>query len=401
MPLVDVLGDVARDRPATRLEGAGKSLSHGGGDPVAHVQELAHVHVVGRVRPIVSHRRCHLLARPGAELDGQGQTGGIDVDDTGVRRAELCTPLEGGLVDVSHELEAVAAGLGQTDHLFEPGRARGLYVHAGARGLQRVAHGGKDGELVAARVDAELEAPGQPEGFHGIPENGDVFGELALELRDVADIVDALVEPAAETRRDGLHGDPRVGDGGQDQQQLSGRLRPDGLVHRDFGDESRLAACLKDATVDAGGLADGVQIGGRRALGHLPGDNERAGYAGNVDPADEVGVAVEELLDDAGPGGLADRTRHVEREEVRRGDEALDRLECDVIGIDEVRRPPGERANGPIGSRAHVDRLRADGFVLAVGLVPHRNDVHPALGRERKGLKLRLGFVGEPVAHPE
>ena len=96
---------------------------------------------------------------------------------------------------------------------------------------------GVDGELVAAGVDAELEVRRQAVVCDGVTDGGHVEGHLARELRDVADVVDALVEAAAEFRGDGLDGNLLVGDGAEDDEQFGGRLRGVGLVHRDFRDE--------------------------------------------------------------------------------------------------------------------------------------------------------------------
>ena len=112
-------------------------------------------------------------------------------------------------------------------------------------------------------------------------------------------------------------------------------------------------------------------------------------------------MARDEGVDVGGRGGPSDRAGHVEREEVARRQEPLDRLERDVIGVDEVGRAPAQRADGALGRRAHVGRLRPHGIVFAVRLVPDRHDAHALLRRQSERLQLRLRFVGEAVAHAE
>ena len=56
----------------------------------------------------------------------------------------------------------------------------------------------------------------------GVGDGGDIEGELALELSDIADVVHALVEAAAEFGSDGLDGNAFIGDGGEDEEQLEG-----------------------------------------------------------------------------------------------------------------------------------------------------------------------------------
>jgi len=104
-------------------------------------------------------------------------------------------------------------------------------VQAGVEPANRGADSSVDRELVAARVDAELERAGQAEPLDREPDHGEVLLELCGELFHIADVVDALVEPAAELGRDRLGGDSLVGNRGQDHQQFDRRLRRIRLIH--------------------------------------------------------------------------------------------------------------------------------------------------------------------------
>src|ERR1700678_2101052 len=107
--------------------------------------------------------------------------------------------------------------------------------------FERGVNGGIDGKLVAAGVHAELEICGQAEGGDGISDGCNIERKLVLELRYVADIIDAFVEAAAEFRRYGLDGNAFGGDGSEDDEQLDGALSAVGFVHRDLGDEVAFA----------------------------------------------------------------------------------------------------------------------------------------------------------------
>ena len=86
-------------------------------------------------------------------------------------------------------------------------------------------------------MDAELEIRGQAVLPHGVGDDGEVVVKLLLELREVADVVNALVEAAGELRRDRLQTDAFVRERREDHQQLRRRLRRVGFIHRDFGDQ--------------------------------------------------------------------------------------------------------------------------------------------------------------------
>ena len=100
-------------------------------------------------------------------------------------------------VDVLGDLQAVAAGRGQPDQLLQPRRAGRLQMHAGVEFPQRFVHRPIERELVAARMHAELQVLGQLKLAHGEGDHGQVVLELAAKLGHVADVIDALVEPAA------------------------------------------------------------------------------------------------------------------------------------------------------------------------------------------------------------
>ena len=153
--------------------------------------------------------------------------------------------------------------------------------------------------------------------------------------------------------------------------------------------------------VDLAGFLDSQEELGGRALDVGAGRGERTIDAGERERADEFRVAIDEGLHRGGVGRLGDEVSDVDGEEVGDADEALDGLQADVVGVEEIRSGPAERLHGGVGRGAGARRLGADDVVLAVGLVPDRHDLDAELlGREAGG-ELGFGFVGEAVAHAE
>ncbi len=249
-------------------------------------------------------------------------------------------------------------------------------------------------------MDAELEVRGQAVLLDGEGDGGDVLAKLAGELGDVADVVDALVEAAGELGRDGLDGNLLVGDGGEDDEQLDGRLGRVGLVHRDLGDEVAFSLPLDEETIDAASVLDGgEELVGDRADEGLIGV-EGLGDAGDADGSDELGVARDEGFHVGWVGRLADHLSDVEGEEVAGREEALDGGEVDVVGIEIEGRGPAKLLDGGIGGLAGLRWIAADDVVLAIGLVPDGHDFDSGALRLNACGKLRLRLVGETVADP-
>ena len=304
-------------------------------------------------------------------------------------------------VDLLGEGEAGAAGFGEADDFFEPGRTRGLHVDAGAMLGEGAPDGRVEGELVAAAVHGELQVGREAVLLHRVGDDAEVVVELAFELGEVADVIDAFVETAGELRSDGLDRHAFVGDGREDHEQFRRGLRAVGLVHRDLRDEAADALHRDDMAVDLAGFLDGEEELGGRALDVGARGRERTADAGEGERADELRVAVDEGLDRGGVGRLGDEVGDVDGEEVGDADETVDGLQADVVGVKEVRGGPAEGLHGGVGRGAGAGRLGADDVVLAVGLVPDRHDLDAELLGRKAGGELGFGFVGEAVAHAE
>lgn len=118
-------------------------------------------------------------------------------------------------------------------------------------------------------MHAELEVGRQAVRADGMAHDGDVGSELRREAGHVADVVDSLVEPAAEPGGDGPHGETFIGQGREDHEQFRRHLRRVRLVHRHLREERALLAVSRDAAVELPRRRYGVQVVARDALGHL------------------------------------------------------------------------------------------------------------------------------------
>ena len=225
-----------------------------------------------------------------------------------------------------------------------------------------------------------------------------VVGKLPFELRQVADVVDPVVEPAGKFRRDRLKGNPFLGKHREDHEQLRRCLWEVGLVHAHFGDERPAAQASLDMTVDLPRLAAGEQIladdgsqAHRIEFDRLQATGKRQRSHQFAMPGHEgrhIGVA----------GRGADAVGDVDREEITRRHEAVDRLEPDVVGIDEPGMGPMARGHRRLRRRPDARRLTADEAVFAVRLVPDRGDDHPRRGQSLEGGQLGKSLMGKTIA---
>jgi len=270
-------------------------------------------------------------------------------------------------------------------------------VYARVEFLQRLLDPPVDRELVAARVHAELQAVRQAELPHGKPNHGQVLLELPGKLGRAAGVVHALVEAAAELRRDRLGRNALVGKSGQHDQHLHRRLRHIRLIHRHFRDEVAHALGRFDMTVDFSRVGYCHQIlrsdGSQLRLADLE------GIVDTVEPRrpKQAPVLLNEAVHSARVGRAADEIGDVQREEVARLDERVHVRQPDMVGIDKVRALPATRSDRLVRLPAHVGRLGADDAVLPVRLVPNGRDVQPLLGGLHQSGQLRLTLMAESI----
>src|SRR5687768_17666366 len=111
-------------------------------------------------------------------------------------------------VDVLGEVETRSAVLGQTDQFLKPRGPGGLQMHTRVESLECLVNRRINGKLVAAGVDAQLQARRQPIFSNRLRDRFNIVGELLGKLRDIADIIDPLVEAACELGSNRLNGNP-------------------------------------------------------------------------------------------------------------------------------------------------------------------------------------------------
>src|ERR1017187_8764590 len=219
-------------------------------------------------------------------------------------------------------------------------------------------------------MDAQLEVGRQSVLADGEGNDGEVFAELLLELRHVADIIDTLVEAPGELWGDGLDGNLLVGNGGQNDQQFRRGLRRVGLVHRDLGDELAAAALLVHVPVGGARLLYGGQVLAEDARDGLAVEREGFADARDAHGSQEFRMTSGESLDAIRLGRLADGRGYIERVEIAGLDEAIHGAEVDMIGVHVVRVFPARLPHRLFGGGAHAGGLRTHDAVLAIRLVP-------------------------------
>ena len=250
-------------------------------------------------------------------------------------------------------------------------------------------------------MDADFECVGQTKLTHRIGQHGQIGIELTLEGRDVADIVHALVEASGELRRDGLGGNPLVGNHSQNDQQLARSLRRVGFIHRDLDSKSvrRFRSC--DMTVDPSRLLHGPEKFARRALKIGAGDFQRRVEQGKTMRTNQPGALFKKRLHALRACGFAGIIRHIEREEITRRNEAIHRVQVDVIGIHKVRRGPVQCLHGGIRFGTEIGGFRSNEGVLTVRFVPNRVKRHTAFCSGLDCGKLGLALLGKTIAHAD
>ena len=150
----NVVGHVAGDAFLTLLEYSQIAVAHLGGYLKPDVQQLAEIPIEAGTSGIMPERGGEFLPRPSSNLGRQWQLGVVDVDHGRVGLAQrLAMGIRIG-VDFLGQCQTVAAGLRESDELFEPAGARRLHMHAGIELTIRIANRAVDGKLVASGMDA-------------------------------------------------------------------------------------------------------------------------------------------------------------------------------------------------------------------------------------------------------
>src|SRR5688572_21421336 len=103
-------------------------------------------------------------------------------------------------VNLLRQNQAITARLGQANEFLEPGRPRSLEMQSRTGALERATDDWVERELVTSAVNRKLEIGGETVARNRVSDDREVVVELSLELREVAGVIDSLVEAAGELR---------------------------------------------------------------------------------------------------------------------------------------------------------------------------------------------------------
>src|SRR6202789_2180765 len=226
-----------------------------------------------------------------------------------------------------------------------------------------------------------------------------ILVELLAELRDIAHIIDAFVEPPCKLRRNRLNRNILIRNRSQNDQQFDRSLRRIGLIHRDLRDEASFALVLHQKPIDLSRMLNRRKELVGNALDKCRVGLERLRNARNRHRPDQLRMTLDERRNSRWFRRLPDEISHIQREEVTWRKEPRNRLEVDMVRIQKVRLLPLQFPYSRIRSLPRLARLRADDHVLAIGLVPNRHNFYTRLPRQHTSLQLRLRLMCEAVPH--
>src|ERR1035437_2934421 len=250
-------------------------------------------------------------------------------------------------------------------------------------------------------MHAQLEVGRQAVAPRRERQDRDIVVELPLEKRDIPHVVHAFVKAAGEPWCNSLRRDSRSGEGRQNDQQLRRGLGLTGFVHGNLGYERPPIPALRDAAINSPRFLGGEEVLAGGFGGQFPRHLQRLFDSGDGQPPGEFGMAAQERFHLAGRNRLADAFGYIDGVKVAGVDKTVHRGEVDVVRVHVVGLPPVRLPNGGVGRQADAGRLRPDDSVLAVGLVPDRDDGEAALRGHDARLQLGARLLPEPVAHAE
>src|SRR5439155_5581037 len=141
-----------------------------------------------------------------------------------------------------------------------------------------------------------------------------------------------------------------------------------------FRDNAGAGLLPGDVPVYRAGFLNGSEILGRDPRDGLTRRSERLVDSGNRDLPHQFRVAVHKGFDIGQRGGLSDRGRDIDCEEVGWVEETVHSAEVYVVGVYVVRMLPGQLTNSFVGSRPDARRFAPNDEMFAIRFIPHRDD---------------------------
>src|SRR5215510_968509 len=142
-------------------------------------------------------------------------------------------------------------------------------------------------------MDAQLERGWQTVLFNRKGDYSEVFAEFLFELADVANVIDALIEPAGEFWGNGLDRYGFISDCSEDEQQFGRSLGLVRLVDRHLGNERATAPLVGNMAVNLACFLGSQQIFAREFFDICQRGPESMVNARNVDLPDQLRVAAD------------------------------------------------------------------------------------------------------------
>ena len=221
MTRINIVRDVFPHDFFVRLQQIRLTQACFGGQLEGDVHKLAHARVEFSLARVMTERINELKTVPLRSCPGRWQVRRVDRDHGGIGGAQLVYLVERGGVDFFHKGKSFPSRLGQPNEFLQPGVPAVLMWMPGTCFCHGAPHDRIETELIASAMDAEFQIRGQAVTLDGISDNGKIVAKFLLELREVADIVNArFVESSGKLRRDGLNTNLLVGKRSQDNQQF-------------------------------------------------------------------------------------------------------------------------------------------------------------------------------------
>ena len=261
--------------------------------------------------------------------------------------------------------------------------------------------GSVNGKLIAPRVDAQLQILGQAELADGPSDHRQIVAEFSFELDHVAHVIDPFVEPAGEFRSDRLQRHALGRERRQDEQQIDRRLRPFGFIHRDLGHEPVDSFRGCDMPIDLPRLLRRREIFSGDLSDSLDGDFQWIFNARHTQPSRVFYVSIDKFLDRTFVGRTIDEIGDIQGEEIARIEKAINGLQADVVGIDEVRPGPSQGPHGIVGFGSDAGGRAMHDQVFAVRFVPNRRDLNAQPTPFDQRRKLCPALMGKSIADAE
>jgi hypothetical protein len=110
-------------------------------------------------------------------------------------------------------------------------------------------------------------------------------------------------------------------------------------------------------------------------------------------------MSVKKIFDAGVVGWLTNAVGNVNRKKIRVGNESIDRLKSNMVGIDMIRFVPTQRQHRCVGFSPRIGRVAAHKSMFAIRFIPDGNEFRPELRGQQAGLQLRPALHAKAITH--